>query len=59
MTPRFTLSGENLMLISTGDVPENEDGRLVCYGYGGTRKQVPPECHHNPECDKGEPRLSP
>lgn len=47
------------MLISTGDVPENEDGRLVCYGYGGTRKQVPPECHHNPECDKGEPRLSP
>ncbi|KAL2212109.1 hypothetical protein CC79DRAFT_1364392 [Sarocladium strictum] len=42
-----------------GDVLENVDGRLACYGYGGTREQMPPECHHNPECEKGEPRLSP
>ncbi|KAH8174045.1 CVNH domain-containing protein [Sarocladium implicatum] len=46
-------------IFDLGDVLENDDGRLVCYGYGGTREQSPPECLRNPKCDDGNPRLSP
>ncbi|KAH7133615.1 hypothetical protein EDB81DRAFT_804757 [Dactylonectria macrodidyma] len=46
-------------VIDLNHVLFNDNARLACFGYRGTRDRASPECHKNVECSTGSARLTP